>query len=121
VKKRGEKGLDHGSLVRLELIQASSNTNSPSIPLASSPASRICCPVGATEPRGNATAPEHGEEGHAMRIQEESRPLGYHAPNAILERMRRRISRVGLLVAFVSALLVALLIFVVCACKSARL
>ena len=46
-----------------------------------------------------------------MRIREESRPVGYHAPNAILERMRRRISRVGLLVAFVSTLLVALLIF----------
>jgi hypothetical protein len=53
-----------------------------------------------------------------MRIQEESRPLGYQAPNAILERMRRRISRVGLLVAFVSTLLAALLIFAVCACKS---
>jgi hypothetical protein len=53
-----------------------------------------------------------------MRIQEESRPFGYHAPNAILARMRRRISRVGLLVTFVSILLTALLIFVVCAWKS---
>jgi hypothetical protein len=53
-----------------------------------------------------------------MRIQKESRPLVYHAPNAILERMRRRISRVGLLVAFVSTLLAALLIFVVSAWKS---
>jgi hypothetical protein len=68
--------------------------------------------------RRQATAPEHGEEDNAMRIQEKSRPLGYHAPNAILERMRRRISRVGLLVAFVSTLLAALLIFVVCAYKS---
>jgi hypothetical protein len=55
-----------------------------------------------------------------MRIQEESRPVGYHAPNAILKRMRRRIARVGLLVAIVSTLIVALLIFVICACKSAR-
>ena len=63
-------------------------------------------------------AAEHEREDYAMRIREESRPVGYHAPNAILERMRRRISRVGLLVAFVSTLLAALLIFAVCACKS---
>ena len=55
-----------------------------------------------------------------MPIQEESRSRMCSAPNAILERMRRRISRVGLLVAFVSTLLAALVIFSVCACKSMR-
>lgn len=55
-----------------------------------------------------------------MPIQEHSQSLEYHAPNAILERMRRRISRVGLLVGFVSSLLTALVIFAVCACKSIR-
>jgi hypothetical protein len=53
-----------------------------------------------------------------MPIQDESCPRKYCAPNAILERMRRRISRVGLLVAFVSTLLTALVIFLVCACIS---
>lgn len=43
------------------------------------------------------------------------------APNAILERMRRRIAHVGLLVAAVSTLLAALVIFVICACSHMRL
>ena len=46
--------------------------------------------------------------------------LDNRAPNAILERMRRRISRVGLLVAFVSSVLTALVIFAVFACASLR-
>lgn len=53
-----------------------------------------------------------------MRIQDESPTRESIAPNAILERMRRRIARVGLLVAFVSTLLTAFVIVVVCACKS---
>ncbi len=55
-----------------------------------------------------------------MRIQEEAHSLDNRAPNAILERMRRRISRVGLLVAFVSSVLTALVIFAVFACASLR-
>lgn len=55
-----------------------------------------------------------------MSIQEESHSLDHRAPNAILERMRRRISRVGMLVVVVSTLLTALAIFAVCACKSVR-
>ncbi|HEY7309700.1 MAG TPA: hypothetical protein VH643_10115 [Gemmataceae bacterium] len=50
----------------------------------------------------------------------ESRPYEITAPNAILDRMRRRIARIGLLVAFVSSLLTAIVIFVVCACASMR-
>jgi len=53
-----------------------------------------------------------------MSIQEESPALEHHAPNAILERMRRRISRVGILVALVSTVLTALAIFAICACAS---
>jgi hypothetical protein len=56
--------------------------------------------------------------GRAMSIQEESPALEHHAPNAILERMRRRISRVGILVALVSTVLTALAIFAICACAS---
>jgi hypothetical protein len=47
-----------------------------------------------------------------MPIPHESSLRESTAPNAILERMRRRISRVGLLVAFVSTLLTVLLFFV---------
>ncbi|HEY7157852.1 MAG TPA: hypothetical protein VH575_28095 [Gemmataceae bacterium] len=50
-----------------------------------------------------------------MPVREESPPCDNIAPNAILERMRRRIARVGLLVTFVSFLLTALLIVLVCA------
>ncbi len=42
------------------------------------------------------------------------------APNAILDHMRRRIGRVGLLVGFFSSLLAAVVIFVICACASTR-
>ena len=55
-----------------------------------------------------------------MPTRTESRPHEVHAPNAIFDRMRRRIARVGLLVAFVSSLLTAAVIFVVCACASMR-
>jgi hypothetical protein len=55
-----------------------------------------------------------------MAMETESRPIEFTAPNAILERMRRRIARIGLLVAFVSSLLTAVVIFVVCACASMR-
>jgi hypothetical protein len=55
-----------------------------------------------------------------MPIQADSRPHEFTAPNAILDRMRRRIARVGLLVAFVSTLLTAVVIFIVCACASLR-
>ena len=55
-----------------------------------------------------------------MPVQEVSRPREYIAPNAIHERMRRRIARVGLLVAVVFTLLTALVIFLICACASLR-
>ncbi len=42
------------------------------------------------------------------------------APNAILDHMRRRIGRLGLLVGFFSSLLAAVVIFVICACASTR-
>jgi hypothetical protein len=38
------------------------------------------------------------------------------APNAILEHMRRRIARVGLLVAFVSTVVAAAVVVVIFAC-----
>ena len=53
-----------------------------------------------------------------MPIQEVSRPQEYTAPNAIHDRMRRRIARVGLLVAVVSTLLTTLMIFLIYACTS---
>ena len=53
-----------------------------------------------------------------MRTQDETPAREVMAPNAILDHMRRRISRVGLLVAFLSTLLTALVIFAVCACAS---
>jgi hypothetical protein len=55
-----------------------------------------------------------------MPVQEVSRPQEFIAPNAIHERMRRRIARVGLLVAVVFTLLTALVIFLICACASLR-
>jgi hypothetical protein len=55
-----------------------------------------------------------------MTVQDGSYSHEPTAPNAILERMRRRIGRVGLLVAFVSSLLTALVIVVICACASMR-
>ena len=55
-----------------------------------------------------------------MLRMEESPTREQHAPNALFERMRRRIGRVGLLVAFVSSMLAAIVIFVVCACASVR-
>lgn len=51
-----------------------------------------------------------------MSIPQEAQTREPSAPNAILEHMRRRIARVGLLVAFVSTLVVAVVIFVICAC-----
>jgi hypothetical protein len=50
-----------------------------------------------------------------MSIPGESQRGESSAPNAILLHMRRRISRVGLLVATVATLLVSLLVFVICA------
>ena len=55
-----------------------------------------------------------------MAIPDELQPHEQSAPNAILEHMRRRIGRVGLLVAVVSTLLVSLVIVVICACASIR-
>jgi hypothetical protein len=55
-----------------------------------------------------------------MPIPDESSLRQSTAPNAILELMRRRISHVGLLVAFVSTLLTALVLFILCACASFR-
>lgn len=46
----------------------------------------------------------------------EERARETSAPNAILDHMRRRIARVGLLVAFLSVLLAAAIAFVICAC-----
>jgi hypothetical protein len=51
-----------------------------------------------------------------MPLRQGSRPQVYNPPNAILTRMRRRIGRVGLLVAVLSVLLTAVLLFAVCAC-----
>jgi hypothetical protein len=42
------------------------------------------------------------------------------APNAILDHMRRRISRIGLLVGLFSSVLAAAVIFLICACASTR-
>jgi hypothetical protein len=53
-----------------------------------------------------------------MPVQEVSRPREDTALNAIHKRMRRRINRVGLLVAVVSTLLTALMIFLIYACTS---
>src|SRR5262249_10797003 len=92
------------------------NSDGASIPLAS-PSLPAYAARPARRNRGCRRQCWNTEEA-CMRIQEESHPLGYHAPNAILERMRRRIARAGLLVPFVSALLMALLIFAVCAYKS---
>jgi hypothetical protein len=55
-----------------------------------------------------------------MTVQEGSFSHEPTAPNAILDRMRRRIGRVGLLVAFLSTLLTAFVIFVICACAHMR-
>ncbi|MHB1422753.1 MAG: hypothetical protein ACYC3I_06060 [Gemmataceae bacterium] len=55
-----------------------------------------------------------------MSILRESQPRQQTAPNAILEHMRRRISRVGLLVAVVSTVLVSLVIFIIYAYASLR-
>ena len=55
-----------------------------------------------------------------MSIQKEAQTDESTAPNAILDHMRRRIARVGLLVAFVSASLAAVVVFVICACASMR-
>jgi hypothetical protein len=55
-----------------------------------------------------------------MSIRDESLSQEPSAPNAILQHMRRRISRIGLLVAFLSTLLTALAVFVICACASVR-
>jgi len=48
-----------------------------------------------------------------MPVQEIPRPREYIAPNALHDRMRRRISRVGLLVAALSVLLTTLLLFLI--------
>lgn len=55
-----------------------------------------------------------------MSIPDESQAREPSAPSAILERMRRRIGRVGLLVAVVSTMVASLVIFVICACASLR-
>ena len=55
-----------------------------------------------------------------MSIPDEVQSREASAPNAILDHMRRRIGRVGLLVAVVSTLLASVVIFVICACASLR-
>lgn len=55
-----------------------------------------------------------------MSILDESRQTESGAPNAILEHMRRRIARVGLLVVVVSTLLASLVVFLICACAHMR-
>lgn len=55
-----------------------------------------------------------------MLRMEESPTRTQRAPNALYERMRRRVGRVGLLVAFMSSLLAVIVIFVVCACAHVR-
>jgi hypothetical protein len=55
-----------------------------------------------------------------MSIPCESQRRESSAPNAILMHMRRRIARVGLLVAVVSTLLVSLVVFVICALFRSR-
>ncbi len=55
-----------------------------------------------------------------MTIWDERQQREPSAPNAILEHMRRRIARVGLLVAAVSTLLASFVIFVICACAHLR-
>jgi hypothetical protein len=55
-----------------------------------------------------------------MSIRKEIQQNESIAPNAILEHMRRRIARVGLLVAAVSTLLASVVIFVICACAHLR-
>jgi hypothetical protein len=53
-----------------------------------------------------------------MPLQDESPARPPVAPNAILDHMRRRIGRIGLLVAFVSLIVSASVIFFICACAS---
>jgi hypothetical protein len=55
-----------------------------------------------------------------MSIPGETRHNESRAPNAILEHMRRRIARVGLLVAVISTVLASLVTFVICACAHMR-
>jgi hypothetical protein len=88
-----------------------------SIPLASADIPGICWAGRRDGTAPRQKLPKSGGEMH-MPAQMESRPQECTAPNAILDRMRRRIARVGLLVAFVSSLLTAVLIFVVCACAT---
>jgi hypothetical protein len=49
-----------------------------------------------------------------MSIPGEPQPREQTAPNAILEHMRRRIARVGLLVVVVSTVLASLVIVLIC-------
>lgn len=51
---------------------------------------------------------------HGTQTEEQS------APNAIGDRMRRRIARLGLLVGVLSAFLASLVIFFICACGHLR-
>lgn len=55
-----------------------------------------------------------------MPMLRELQPREQNAPNALLEHMRRRISRVGLLVAVVSLVLASLVIFAIYACAQLR-
>jgi hypothetical protein len=55
-----------------------------------------------------------------MSILKETQRSASSAPNAILKHMRRRVARVGLLVAAISTLLASLVIFVICACAHIR-
>ena len=55
-----------------------------------------------------------------MSIPHEAQTREHNAPNAIGDRMRRRIARVGLLVGVLSAFLASLVIFFICACAHIR-
>jgi hypothetical protein len=53
-------------------------------------------------------------------VQEEAPAPAGCPPGAIVTRMRRRVARVGVLVALLSTLAAALVVFAACACKSVR-
>jgi hypothetical protein len=69
---------------------------------------------------GAETASVESKEDESMPMLRQSQKQEPSAPNAILESMRRRIARVGLLVAGVSIVLASLVIFFICACAHLR-
>jgi hypothetical protein len=67
-----------------------------------------------------AERPRQEQRGGGSRMSTWKRPRPPDGANAILIRMRRRLARVGALVAILTALLAAIVVFAVCACKSVR-